>query len=55
MRWLVVRDRCSRAIEYRELWPGLGDIVQPGMPFVALVHHAQELGLRKHDPAVDER
>lgn len=31
--------------KYRELWPGLGDIVQPGMPFVALVHHAQELGL----------
>ncbi len=31
--------------KYRELWPGLGDIVQPGMPFVTLVHHAQELGL----------
>jgi hypothetical protein len=22
MRWLVVRDRCSRAIGYRELWSG---------------------------------
>ena len=21
-RWLVVRDRYSQAIEYRELWPG---------------------------------
>jgi hypothetical protein len=21
MRWLVIRDRLSRAIEYRELWP----------------------------------
>src|ERR1700761_3528387 len=20
-RWLVLRDRCNRALEYRELWP----------------------------------
>jgi PAS domain S-box-containing protein len=31
--------------KYRDLWPGLGDIVQPGMPFLSLVHHAQTLGL----------
>ncbi len=31
--------------KYRELWPGLADIVQPGMPFMALVHQAQTLGL----------
>ncbi len=31
--------------KYRELWPGLGDLVKPGMPFITLVQHAQELGL----------
>ena len=31
--------------KYRELWPGLGDMMHPGMPFLALVHHAQMLGL----------
>ncbi|HLN24496.1 MAG TPA: PAS-domain containing protein, partial [Patescibacteria group bacterium] len=31
--------------KYREFWPGLAEIIHPGMPFRALVHHAQTLGL----------
>lgn len=30
-RWLVIRDRCSRAIEYRELW--LGTDLRAAMEF----------------------
>jgi PAS domain S-box-containing protein len=31
--------------KYREFWPGLADIIHPGVPFRALVHHAHMLGL----------
>ncbi len=31
--------------KYREIWPGLTEVIVPGIPFVALLHHAQALGL----------
>jgi len=31
--------------KYRDFWPGLSEIIHPGVPFLALVHHAQALGL----------
>ncbi len=43
---------CNR--KYRELWPGLKDIIMPGTPFVAVARHIQALGLLDHQELPDE-